>query len=209
MTNAMKRWLFVAFTLICFTAVSTYFFVNELKRIKSSKPNLQVLGEVPKFELTNQYGEPFGSKDLKGKIWVADFIFTRCSGPCPLMSNRFAQLQKSIIQKEGIQLVSFTVDPNYDTEEVLRSYGKKYQAKKDFWHLLTGKKNEIYDLSVNGFHLMAEADLQSEHAFIHSTKMVLVDREGKIRSYYDGSDSQIAQQILRGINMLTSETGLR
>src|SRR2546426_5520902 len=109
-------------------------------------------GTVPSFQLTNQNGQPFGSAQLSGKIWIADFVYTTCPGPCPMISSRMSELQKPL-QKTDVHLVSFSVDPDKDTPEVLRGYADKLQAQPSRWDFLTGPKSTIYNLSRNSFKL--------------------------------------------------------
>src|SRR5881227_3715982 len=109
-------------------------------------------GTVPEFVLLNQDGKNFGSAQLRGKIWIADFIYTTCPGPCPMISTRMSELQKPLEQTD-VHLVSFSVDPERDTPEVLRGYAEKLRAEPKRWDFLTGPKSAIYDLSHNGFKL--------------------------------------------------------
>ncbi|MDQ6861136.1 MAG: SCO family protein [Verrucomicrobiota bacterium] len=141
-------------------------------------------GSVPEFRLTNQNGQPFGSAELKGKIWIADFIFTSCPGPCPIISSRMAETQKPL-EKSDVHLVSFTVDPATDTPEVLRDYAARLHAREGRWDFLTGPQDAIYNLSLNGFKLGVAASGDEPGVPVHSTRVVLVDRFSKIRGYYD------------------------
>jgi len=157
-----------------------------------SKP--PALYAVPDFELTNQRGEPFGLRDLKGKVWIADFIFTRCKGPCPAMSYRMKQLQEDLPPMIG--LVSFSVDPTFDTPERLREYGTRYEAADGRWWFLTGDKKRIYDLSLDGFKLAAGEEWEREEwVIIHDERFVLVDAEGQIRGYYLGTDKEALARL--------------
>src|SRR5438067_2958489 len=106
-------------------------------------------GVVPAFQLTNQDGQPFGSAQLNGKIWIADFIYTTCPGPCPMISSRMSELQQPL-QKTDVHLVSFTVDPTKDTPTVLRFYAEKLHAQPGRWDFLTGPQPIIYELSRDG-----------------------------------------------------------
>src|SRR5260370_12349444 len=106
-------------------------------------------GAVPSFQLVNQNGQPFGSAQLAGKIWIADFIYTTCPGPCPMISSRMSELQKPL-EKTDVHLVSFSVDPEKDTPQVLRGYADKLQADPARWDFLTGPKIAIYKLSDDG-----------------------------------------------------------
>src|SRR6267142_2384527 len=103
-------------------------------------------GSVPAFQLVNQNGQPFGSGQLAGKIWIADFIYTTCPGPCPMISSRMSELQKPL-EKSDVHLVSFSVDPEKDTPQVLRGYADKLQADPARWDFVTGRKGAIYKVS--------------------------------------------------------------
>src|SRR5712692_3321569 len=152
-------------------------------------------GSVPSFELVNQNGQPFGSAQLLGKIWIADFIFTTCPGPCPMISSRMSELQTPL-EKTDVHLVSFTVDPDKDTPEVLRGYAEKLQAQPTRWDFLTGPKSAIYDLSKNGFKLAVSDGTQEAGVPVHSTCMALVDRHGEIRGYYEATAPDAMTKLL-------------
>jgi protein SCO1/2 len=160
-------------------------------------------GTVPSFQLVNQDGERFGSAQLMGKIWIADFIFTACPGPCPMISSRMSELQKPL-EKTDVHLVSFTVDPERDTPEVLRGYAEKLHARPKRWDFLTGPKSAIYDLSRNGFKLAA-SDSEEDGIPVHSTRMVLVDRHGEIRGYYEATAPDAVTKLLADTSHLLRE----
>jgi protein SCO1/2 len=162
-----------------------FFFIWRAEINRLASRNMPVFGQVPPFQLTNQNGQSFGSANLENKIWIADFIFTSCPGPCPIISSRMSELQKPL-ENSGVHLVSFTVDPDKDTPEVLRNYADKLHALNGRWDFLTGNKTAIYDLSAKGFKLAAVEGNEETGMPVHSTRMVLVDRRGQIRGYYDG-----------------------
>lgn len=161
-------------------------------------------GAVPTFELTNQNGKPFGSAQLAGQIWIADFIFTTCPGPCPMMTTRMAELQKPL-RKSDVHLVSFTVDPDKDTPEVLRVYAEKAKADPARWDFLTGPKDTIYKLSHDGFKLGVSDGSDEAGVPVHSTRMVLVDRRGQIRGYYDALEADGITKLLADANHVMRE----
>ena len=165
---------------------------------------LQSYGSVPSFQLVNQNGQPFSSNQLAGKIWIADFIFTSCPGPCPMISSRMSELQKPL-EKTDVHLVSFSVDPEKDTPEVLRGYAEKLHAQPQRWDFLTGPKATIYDLSKNGFSLAATDGSEEAGVPVHSTRMVLVDRHGKIRGYYDALGPDAVTKLLADTSHLLRE----
>jgi protein SCO1/2 len=161
-------------------------------------------GTVPSFQLVNQNGALFGSAQLNGKIWIADFIFTTCPGPCPMISSRMSELQKPL-EKTDVHLVSFTVDPAKDTPEVLRAYAERLEAQPGRWDFLTGPQSTIYDLSRNGFKLAASDGGSETGVPVHSTRMVLVDRHGSIRGYYQATEADAITKLLADTNHLLRE----
>ena len=174
----------------------------EVKQLRNR--SITSYGKVPQFQLTNQEGRPFGSAELKGKIWIADFIFTMCPGPCPMISSRMSELQKPL-QNTDVHLVSVSVDPDHDTPAILRGYAEKLQAQPQRWDFLTGSKSAIYDLSRDGFKL-AIADGSSETGTpVHSTRLILVDRHGEIRGYYDALAPDAITKLLADTNHLLRE----
>src|SRR6202035_948289 len=161
-------------------------------------------GSVPEFELVNQDGKTFGSPELRGKIWIADFIYTTCPGPCPMISSRMSELQKPL-EKTDVHLVSFTVDPAKDTPQVLRGYAEKLQAEPGRWDFLTGPQSTIYNLSRNGFKLAISDGSDEKGIPVHSTRMILVDRHGAIRGYYDAAGADAVTNLVADTTHLLRE----
>jgi protein SCO1/2 len=162
---------------------------------------LPIYSSIPEFELTTQTGERFRSGSLKGNVWVADFFFTTCTGPCPRMSSRMRQVQKTFPGRDDFKLVSMTVDPKRDTPAALADYARKFSAEPGRWFFLTGEMEQLHNLSRNVFLLGdVTGDLE------HSTRFVLVDRESRIRGYYHSSDSESIQQLIGDISVLLKET---
>lgn len=161
-------------------------------------------GMVPAFQLTNQNGQAFGSGQLNGKIWIADFVYTTCPGPCPMISSRMSELQKPL-EKTDVHLVSFSVDPEKDTPAVLRDYAAKLQAEPGRWDFLTGSKSTIYKLSHDGFKLAVSDGSDEQGIPVHSTRMVLVDRQGQIRGYYDAVEPEAITKLVADTTHLLRE----
>ncbi len=161
-------------------------------------------GTVPSFQLTNQNGQPFGSVQLAGKIWIADFIYTTCPGPCPMISNRMSELQKPL-EKTDVHLVSFSVDPEKDTPEVLRRYAERLQAEPGRWDFLMGPRSAIYKLSHDGFKLAISDGSDAQGIPVHSTRIVLVDRHSQIRGYYDATEADAVTKLVADTNHLLRE----
>lgn len=166
---------------------------QELNKRSPSKPlaqafNLPVMGTVESFALTNHLGAPVGPRDYQGKVWLADIIFTRCPGPCARMTERLRRLQAVLPQDSNLKLVSITTDPVYDTPEVLAKYATAHGAEAR-WDFLTGDKREILKLAVDSLKLTSldkeERDRETPNdLFIHSTSLVLVDKQGRLRGSY-------------------------
>ena len=161
---------------------------------------LAVLGQVPEFQLTSQTGQPFDGKTLDGHIWVADFIYTTCTGPCPLMSAHMRQVQNSTAEMPDIRLVSITVDPVRDTPPVLAEYAKHFKQDPARWFFLTGDQARLNDLGVNGFKLNSV-----DGSLTHSTRFVLVDRRRRIRGYYIAGEDGFMPKLLHDIRQLERE----
>jgi protein SCO1/2 len=159
---------------------------------------------VPKFELVNQDAQAFGSEQLAGKIWIADFIFTSCPGPCPIISTRMSELQRPL-EKSDVHLVSVSVDPEKDTPEVLRAYADKLHIQPKRWDFLTGSRAMIYSLSRDGFKLGISDGNEEAGMPVHSTRVVLVDRRGTIRGYYDALAPDAVTKLLADTNHLLRE----
>jgi protein SCO1/2 len=165
------------------------------------KSALPELGSVPPFEFTNEAGLPFQSSLLEGKVWVADFFFTNCPGPCPRMAGQLKRVQQETMDLPKLQLVSITVDPERDTAEVLAAYGKRMQARSDRWTFLTGRKDLIRNLMSESFYL-GFADSMQEH----STRFVLVDQKMKIRGFYDSFAKDSIDKLIEDIRELHDRT---
>ncbi len=167
---------------------------------------------VMPFALTERSGANFSSDaELRGRIWLADFVFTTCPGPCPQMTARMAELQTEIKRTKGdVRLVTFTVWPEYDTPERLTAYANKFQADPVMWSFLTGQRSVIYGVAIKGFQLgVGDKDSagkpMAEGEFIHDTRIALVDRKGVVRGYYDGAAPETVQKILTDLGSLLRE----
>jgi protein SCO1/2 len=163
-------------------------------------PKLDVFGQIPQFELVAQNGQPFHSQVLTGKIWVADFIYTTCPGPCPRMTSQMREVQDAVSKLPDVRLVSFTVDPAQDTPPVLAAYAKLHGASPAMWYFLTGPVPTLQMLDRDAFKL-ADIDATMQH----STRFVLVDRQGRIRGYYDTSDSSSIAKVIADATALAEE----
>jgi len=202
-------------------------------------PGFQHFGAVPDFVLFERSGQQVTRADLLGKVWIASVIFTRCAEECPLVSSHMARLQGTLATEPDVRLVSITVDPAYDTPEVLTRYAQHFAAQPQRWLFLTGDQATIYRLVREGLHLgvvgpteavrssaLSEAERplqdvwqwftpaaalahhsvsprdQAQPAITHSARLVLVDRQGQIRKYYDTTDQDALRQLPRDVRLL-------
>ncbi|MCW5555133.1 MAG: SCO family protein [Verrucomicrobiae bacterium] len=153
-------------------------------------PAASVMGQVADFTLTNQHGQMVTLANLKGSVWVADIIFTRCAGPCPRMTQQMKLLQAALPPTSKARLVTLTTDPDYDTPEVLNSYAQHFEADPERWMFLTGTKKEIAALAIDSLKLTAiekspEDREDPADLFIHATIMVVVDKAGRLRGIFE------------------------
>jgi protein SCO1 len=173
-------------------------------RSRRAASRLERLAPAPQFQFTAQDGTTVSNADLKGKVWVADFIFTRCAGPCPVMTSRMAEVNQALSGKaKDVELVSFTVDPEYDTPQVLKEYGERVGASPERWKFLTGPKDHIEATVMKGF--LQALSREPSGVPIHSTRFALVDRDGWIRGFLDGNDPELPQKLLMDIGDLLRE----
>jgi len=165
----MKRSTFITLSLI--PVVIILLLTVYMKERVVGEKELPVLGEVPDFEFVDTNFKTFSKKELEGKVWVIDFIFTTCAGPCPIMTQNLASIHRSYLLEKDVDLVTVTVNPDYDSPQVLKKYADKHQADTKSWHFLTGSKEAIHDLAYKGFKIGDQ-----EKLILHSAKMALVDR---------------------------------
>jgi protein SCO1/2 len=165
----------------------------------------RVLPDFRMTAVTKRGRTTLGRGELLGRPWIADFIFTRCGGPCPLLSAQMARLQRELPRE--VRLISFTVDPDADTPEALQDYAARFGADPDRWMFLRGEKAGLYRLMYEGFNLpLAENPGAAPGAgFIHSTRFVLVDAEGAVHGYYDGNDEDAVVRLETDAKRLAKE----
>ena len=166
---------------------------------------LERLWPVPTFAVTGvtTNGERLlQQSDFLGRPWVADFIFTRCGGPCPIMSGKMAALQRLLPAR--VRLVSFTVDPDHDTVPVLQEYAKRFHADPARWVFARAEKEALYKLVYEGFRLSVAERRHApvEMRVLHSTRFVLVDAEGYVRGTYDSNGAEGMENLRRDVERL-------
>jgi protein SCO1 len=166
-----------------------------------TKPPLPDYGLVPHFTLINSNGQPFNSQSLQGKVWVADFIYTHCPGPCPRMTQQMHQVAQQVDSYQDVRLVSFSVDPDRDTPAALTEFAHRFGGPTPQWYFLTGDPATLHLLSREVFKI---GDLIS--VMDHSTKFMLVDKAGRLRGYYSTFDPEGMPTLLNDIKRLRKES---
>jgi protein SCO1/2 len=167
----------------------------------SASSPLPSLGLVPDFTLIDQSNHEFKSADaLKRKVWIGDFVFTHCPGPCPRMTSLLRKVQDQLGDQPDIRLVSFTVDPARDTPEVLAAYAKQFKAREGEWFFLTGTEDALNQLSRHAFKL-GDVDGNLEH----STRFVLVDKFSRLRGYYSTESAEEMARLVGDARGLLKE----
>jgi protein SCO1/2 len=195
---------------VAFAALALALPMGALLFRQTAAPDLPILGDLPSFSLVAEDGKPFRKDDLLGRVWIADFVFTSCADACPRLQAKMKKLQDRLIPAEqggNIGLLSISVDPERDTPEKLRQYAATFGARSSLWRSLTGDQREVERTVVRGFHT-AMAKVPREDAdprlaafdILHGERLVLVDRMGRIRGYYDADDRD---RLLRHARSLT------
>ena len=183
-----------------------------------AKPELPVLSQLSDFRLTNQLANPVGLGNFKGKVWFADIIFTRCAGPCPAMTRRMAELKEHFVGEPDVVFATLTTDPDYDTPEIMHRFAKRFGAfheedrrQEDHrWQFLTGSKQEIVRLAVDGMKLVAREKSPGEQAspddlFIHATLFVVIDRQGRLRGVLESMEDGWKEKAIALATKLLNE----
>ncbi len=166
-------------------------------------------GSAGRFTLSDQDGREFTEKNLEGRPWIINFIFTRCSGPCPVLTRNFVQLQNKLPSKAG--LLTITVDPEHDTPQILKEYAERSGADPSRWTFLTGPKDKVYALIRDN---LLNAAISNDNAkgvgesFIHSQRFVLLDGAGHMRGFYDGESDEALNQIRRDVRFCSKYSKL-
>lgn len=164
---------------------------------------------VQSFSFTDQNNKAFGSKELKGKIYVAEYFFTTCGTICPIMNQQMKRVQQKFKNNKNIQIVSVTVDPEHDSIPQLLSYAKAHGADNNQWHFLTGKKEDLYSLARKSLFLLKPAEVRNQgdvgNDFIHTNYFVLVDKRAQIRGFYDGTSEKAVGTLLKDMDLLLGE----
>jgi protein SCO1/2 len=164
---------------------------------------------IGNFSFLNQDGRTITNKDLKGKVFVAEYFFTTCGTICPRMNKQMQRVQKKFANNPNVKILSFTVMPEIDTVEQMKRYATGHKAISGQWHFLTGEKKELYNLARKSFFVLKPAEAENlgdaGSDFIHTNNFVLVDKGMQIRGYYDGTSAKDVSVLLDDIKLLLEE----
>jgi protein SCO1/2 len=165
--------------------------------------------KIGEFSFTNQDDQPIGLKDLKGKVFVAEYFFTTCQTICPRMNDQMQRIQQAFKEETNFKILSFTVNPEVDTVEQLKRYAQEHQAIAGKWHFLTGEKTKLYEAARKYFFLLKKSEVENQgdvgSDFIHTNNFVLIDREQRIRGYYDGTNPKEVDKLIRDAKLILQE----
>ncbi|MBI1861536.1 MAG: SCO family protein [Deltaproteobacteria bacterium] len=167
--------------------------------------DLPVISQIPDFQLQERSGRSLALRDLAGKVWIGSFIFTRCSGQCPLIAQRVKRLEHDLRHRTEVRFLSFSVDPENDTEAVLFEYAKKFDANPLKWFFVTGEKRAIYQVVHDGFKTVIEDGNADTEAVLHTSKLALVDPWGRVRGYYDANEDADMKKLLKDTRRLIKQ----
>jgi protein SCO1/2 len=158
------------------------------------------------FAFPNQFGDTITKEDVRGKVFVVEYFFTTCGTICPRMTEQMTRVQQRFRGNDEVKILSFTVNPDYDSVEILRAYAEKYGAERNQWHFLTGKKEDLYKLARTSFFVLKPAEApylgDAGSDFIHTNNFVLVDKQLRIRGYYDGTSISEVDELMKDIELL-------
>jgi protein SCO1/2 len=220
----MQRTKIVAILIAVILPLGSYLWVNSLSKQAVAMPKryfydsvgtATVRGKtvpdtfwhrIRPFRLQNQLGDTVGLQDLEGRIIIADFFFTSCPSICPTLTRNMKKLQDAFVKTDSmLRFVSFTVDPDRDSVPRLKAYGDKYAINHDTWWMLTGPKQEIYDIALHEFKANIAQEEGVDTNFIHTDKFFLLDKDRVVRGWYSGLDSVHLDRLIKDIVLLNME----
>jgi protein SCO1/2 len=220
----MQRRKIIAILVVLVVPLASYFWVNSLSKDAVAMPKRYFYDSVGTttirgktvpdtlwhkirpFKLVNQLGDSVGLEDLQGRVIIADFFFTSCPSICPTLTRNMKKLQDSFKKTDSlVRFVSFTVDPMRDTVEKLKAYGDRYSIDHDTWWMLTGPREEIYDIALREFKANIAQEEGVDTNFIHTDKFFLLDKDRVLRGWYNGLDSVRLDKLIKDVVLLNME----
>jgi len=169
------------------------------------KSGNKIYHSIADVQLIAQNGKPFSTSSFRGKIVLSDFFFASCQGICPRMTSQLTRVQAAFPNNRNFEIVSYTVDPDRDSAGALQEYAERFKADTAQWKFITGPKKTLYDLARYEYFLPVEPGNGNSEDFIHSDQMVLLDRQSRVRGYYNGTDSAAVDSLIVDIKTLLQE----
>lgn len=208
--STIRLFVILVFVLPAAAYAIMNWYENKVQQLPVLGPVMDSAGKsiahtISDFSMTNQDGLTVSAADWKNKIVVADFFFTHCPAVCPKLTNSLKKVQESFQTDTQLLFSSFSVDPVRDSVLALKQYSARFNLDTHNWHLLTGDKKEIYKLARNSFMVVATDGDGGPEDFIHSEKLVLIDKQKRIRGYYTGTDAMEVNQLIQDIKKLKNE----
>lgn len=164
-----------------------------------------VYHKIDNFQFTNQNNQSITRPTFEGKIYVADFFFINCPTICPTMTKQMLRVHKAFKDNPQIMLLSHSIDFKNDSVPALKEYANRLEVSADKWHFVTGKREEIYDVAKTKYYMSAQIDPLAPGGYLHNSKFILVDRKGRIRGYYTGTEPTDVDQLIQDIGLLLAE----
>lgn len=158
--------------------------------------------KIPDFKLVNQNGDTITQKDYQDKIYIADFFFTTCQSICPIMTDHMVKIQEEFKDDPEILLLSHTVTPEIDSVAQLKRYAEKKGVIDEKWNLVTGDKKEIYDLARKSYLVAKSQGNGGKYDMVHTENFALIDKEKQVRGFYDGTDPEAIEQLVKDVKLL-------
>lgn len=163
------------------------------------------VGDIAPFQLSDQDGHPFGLEQMLGKVWVADFFFTSCPSICPLLTESMQELAREFANEPELRFLSISVDPETDTPEVLRAHAESLRLPQTHWRLLSGPRADVHALCEQSFRLAFGEEMSADGDILHSTRLVIVDARGRVRSYHDALDPAARTGLRKALRAVLAE----
>ena len=186
--------------LLLILSLSLAFLLAKARSEAEQRQSLPIIAPIADFSLTNQNGTAVSLADLRGHVWIADIIFTRCPGPCLRMTRQMKEIQDALSKDVQTKLVSLTTDPEYDTSAILKTYAERNGADASHWMFLTGTKKQINNLAVDSLKLSVvekkpEERTSPEDLWVHSTIFVIVDKHSQLRGVYETGGEDVSWPV--------------
>jgi protein SCO1/2 len=196
-------WALVVIGMIALVATRSVVARRDAQQSAQTSATFEPLFDTPSFEFTDQNGKSLTRDDLLGKVWIADFIFVNCAGPCPIMTSKLADVQKQVARPD-VKLISFSVDPERDTPAVLKEYAHRFGADESRWHFLTGEKQKIYQTAAD--MKITAVPATDDAPIIHSELFLLVNRDGNVVGVYHSNEESEMKRLIADAAELAERT---